>query len=386
MCEANSCPGSKIYSSGSSLLLVRAITRAHSSICRACPELRICPSEPKGSEVKAENNKADPWIQLCVSQPAAQPLCSQLPSRQLVQGLRQSRCGQRTHFVPLRGLAYPCWDLWSPVGWQRALVPSPIRAARKWICETQAPASNLLPCGSPALTGTGTHAHTHVHTHGSSEAQLLQQRASSRGAGWAAGPASLATTAGHPADWPCTSHNSLALHRELRPVRCCLWPWAGYHSVTPRAFGPFRGISSEVKGEPGYASSPGSPKRVADNVCQHKDCWSSVHCCLHLYWYGCCWEGNSTFLWFHWDKMAPGFPHPTFVAHADWSGALGSRRIYKLSQGLLDRAVCTACSLCLRWQDDGSTHFQLLDTICCFPLNWVSVASAKSWIFSLELL
>lgn len=262
MCEANSCPGSKIYSSGSSLLLVRAITRAHSSICRACPELRICPSDPKGSEVKAENNKADPWIQLCASQPAAQPLCSQLPSRQLVQGLRQSRCGQRTHFVPLRGLAYPCWDLWSRVGWQRALVPSPIRAARKWICETQAPASNLLPCGSPALAGTGTHAHTHVHTHGSSEAQLLQQRASSRGAGWAAGPASLATTAGHTADWPCTSHNSLALHRELRPVRCSLWPWAGYHSVTPRAFGPFRGISSEVKGEPGYASSPGSPKRV----------------------------------------------------------------------------------------------------------------------------
>lgn len=90
-----------------------------------------------------------------------------------------------------------------------------------------------------------------------------------------------------------------------------------------------------------------APGMFADNVCQHKDCWSSVRCCRHLYWYGCCWEGNNMFLWFHWDEMAPGFPHPTFLACAEWSGALGlgiTEDLEALSGFCLMRAVCTACS------------------------------------------
>lgn len=71
----------------------------------------------------------------------------------------------------------------------------------------------------------------------------------------------------HPAAWASMPPSSLTLHGELRAVRCCSWPWAEYHGVTLRALGPFRGISSGVKGEPGYTNGPGSPKHV---------CWQSL--------------------------------------------------------------------------------------------------------------
>ena len=206
-------------------------------------------------------------------------------------------------------------------------------SARKWICETLASASNLLPCGdwrSQAPAHMCMHAHTHARTH----TEVL------------GGTVTLATC---DLTWTQASRSGL---QALPPqegwgapvceMLLVLWVWVSWVGLSPqkllrkiiltlRAIGDLRspgGISSRVKGgEPSWEGRVGDMTLVALSICQHKDPWSSAQSCLycHSVWVVLRWQPHC-FSSFSGRGMALCFVPPISLAPADclqWLRARG---------------------------------------------------------------